>query len=300
MNALCLLILALGQAPADCPGLALLKSQVDTQRAGLQSVAFRFEGEMFMADEDPARKPPDLRLDSRFQGSAQYQSDGKANIVYYDQRTHGIQEIHRVQMVLRDGNYSEVTHSSERKLLFTPDQPIPGSAITLDQPLSPFRLYSVWLSQRLQMARLDDYECLGWETVGDRRCLKVALSLIGGQIRKVLWLDPERGMNILRSEQLKNGQLRARLVDVQLMEAKTPGGQVVWIPERGTFESFLRNGQIVPEPTARETYHILGESVTINPAIPDTAFVPASREDQILPDPDLPTSQDFDTRRRRF
>jgi hypothetical protein len=130
-----------------------------------------------------------------------------------------------------------------------------------------------------------EYECLGWEPIGGRRCLKMRIASRAARGEAPFqehsyWVDLDRSGNPVRYEYRIRGDLWARAEDIELERFSLPAEEAIWLPVRGFFRSFVsssqqaRDGRIAAtrKPTVEEDWRIVAGTVLINQGLPDRRF----------------------------
>ncbi len=133
------------------------------------------------------------------------------------------------------------------------------------------------------VANFQHYECLGWEDMAGRRCLKVrfASNFPPGQkpVRwEDFWVDLGRGGVPLRYEMFRQGNLWVRIEGFELARFPVAPDREVWLPIRGTYQTFLftsRPAEGPPKPNRpilEATLAVQPGSVRLNQGLSDERF----------------------------
>jgi hypothetical protein len=85
-------------------------------------------------------------------------------------------------------------------------------------------------------------------------------------------MDLERGGHVLREEYSRGGDLWYRIHDVKLEQFPLKGGEVIWFPMHGEFDSFVNGDRFLDHPVLHESYDIVRGSLVFNQSLPDARF----------------------------
>jgi hypothetical protein len=266
--------------------------------ASIRSYSCRFEGELVVnsSDGQEGQDTPGSGNRSIFQGTFSYRDDGSVALQIYQLETSGHSLPSRTEYLLRDRKLITIQQSPEQNT--QPHQSSAEKALlsSLDLPGSPMRLFMPWLCERLSLARVEDFEPLGWESIDGRRCYKFALN---SGSRWVVWVDVERGANPIRYERWRRDKLVCRSSTIRLISRRSDDGMEVWIPESGKIEWYSGREADDQSPQSIESYHLLPDSSRVNNAISDSTFAPAGPGDPRRPSLSVPLASDFESALRR-
>ncbi|RUL81428.1 hypothetical protein [Tautonia sociabilis] len=258
-----------------------LRALLLAAQADLRDVEFLYEGGLRkLQNLDYHRVPPENRSPTprgpdhvtAFQGKFAYRNETFAHLDHYLWDEDG--EARRRVSCL-PGDYEFQSRSFH--LGGGPDGPLasePGWIGDFFGSTLPLRLFiAPYLLSLLKQEAAFGYECVGWEPVDDRECLKI--QLFQGRNRSLLktfWIDLERQGHPLRYECKVAGQLLCRISDVTLEEVPTRDGKKVWLPIKSQYDHFCDLITYSDRPVIEETFGVVRGSLLINQDLPDSRF----------------------------
>jgi hypothetical protein len=134
----------------------------------------------------------------------------------------------------------------------------------------------------------------GFEEISGHRCIVVKFTFIlDNALMLRFWIDLERGGHALKYEMMQGKGVSMRAFNIKLEQFKDSHGQAVWIPVSGIWEAYgsidgTVDGKGRPvigsEPTNRETYVVLRESVRVNTGLKDDRFSVKYRAGTLITD----------------
>lgn len=255
---------------------------VNGPRSDLRSFTFVYEGEqgtvesILLDGSDPIASD---RL--QFQGTYAWRADGATLIDFYMHRVDKDVSYSRTTLAAIGGRASEVTRIPDEGHNPKPYTYNIGSA-AFSRPMSPDRYLYIKELQALNGRGDEEFKDRGWEDVSGHRCRKVEIltrgtAAKGGGAPLVsatdrLWIDMERGAYPLKVESMRGEDLWMRTV-IELKQFPDRDGQLVWLPADGVLDSFIKiDSSISKNPVVREVFHVVSDTVVINPTLPDKMF----------------------------
>ncbi len=162
----------------------------------------------------------------------------------------------------------------------------PGGPGSLARTDSPERIFFNWFFYRLASPAEHDCEVLGWDKVGDVRCVTLSLGMsrksdLGNLPRDTfriqLWVDLNRDAYPIRLEARQDGHLVYRTEVTNLHRLQLPNKSRLWFPMEGTTWTFegltARSGIVYTEkPVYEEHRRILLDTIKFNRKFPDGFF----------------------------
>jgi hypothetical protein len=249
--------------------------------AEIEDVSFLYEGGMYPLVPVPVRMAnghSENYQGQTFQGFYAFRSDGATLLDVFDETigvvgtlNHQTNTMLLDKLVIADQNVDQdEVHVNKRKRAIG----------VLNQPNSPERIFCFWFLRTIGDPAARAYEYQGWEDVDGQRCLRVELNEVTtaragsrNRARIRFWIDLERGGHPLRVEYLRGDKLRGRTSNIKLKQFKTEDAKVVWMPDSGQNESFLKSAaQYSDTPIFRETYEVVNGTMEINHGLKDTQF----------------------------
>jgi hypothetical protein len=289
---LALVFVVCGLAWADQePDVEGLANIMEGLHGSLTDVEFVYEGNVGHPDRQGTLDTPT----TVFQGTFAYRNDECAHVDLFVNKIGEGERLLRKVAALSKGQLDEIS--------FVPDGAVvsgrgaqPGGLPSLDRSESPLRIFQVpRLLQLLRdtggvrtLGRLR-YECLGWEEIEGRRCLKIRF--VRGNAKEgsnkftayVYWLDMERGGNPIQYHDIANGVIWLFADRIELLRVSLPDGQPYWLPLRGRAGSYVDVDALLKTggsknlvgaryPTYLENFNIVMETIKVNQGLPDSRF----------------------------
>jgi len=212
-----------------------------------------------------------------YQGSYSFRHDGATLLDVIEQPLRADRALTNTTHFMLHGKL----HSSSKILDVITTDPIvsKGGPGALNQPGSPERFLLLWFLQTLETPADYSYECLGWEALRDRRCLKIKLDSSKDQAfdKKwffLFWLDVERGCHPLKVEFRHNAELRYVTEDIVLTMVEAQDGTELWLPTRAKTTTYSKGS-----PAFVESYSLVNGSLQLNRNMGDEQFSAKARYD---------------------
>jgi hypothetical protein len=261
---------------------------VKERTAPLKSLAFHYEGEMRWTGPRDLIKDPD-EFAEQFQGAYVYRADGAVYNDFYQTRPLVNSSVGRHRTATLRGRLQKLSEDFEPK----PGRPRNvmlddrGTIENLDNMNSPHPLFMSWFWAYAGQHLARRYRFEGWEEVGGRNCLRVAIVRFGGDPAKEpsfrrYWVDVERNAQVLRMEYAGEGRVGHRIEGIVLMPFPLPDASKYWMPTRCRSLSFQFDARLFDKPVFERTYNAVIRSVHLNRELPDALF--SLRRAQALPD----------------
>jgi len=212
-----------------------------------------------------------------YQGSYSFRHDGATSLDVIEQPLRADRPLtNTIHFLFREKYYGRT------KILdtITTDPVVStGGPGALNRPNSPERFLLLWFLQTLETPADYSYECLGWERVRDRTCLKIKLDSCKNLAFDmkwffILWLDVERGCHPLKVEFRHNGDLRYVTDDIVLTNVEAAEGVEVWLPTRAKTTTYSKGS-----PAYVESYSVVNGSIQLNRNMGDEQFSAKARHD---------------------
>lgn len=200
-------------------------------------------------------------------------SDGASHLDLYEKALAEGQTFIRTTMALRNGEVTTIRSVPDSSLPAPGPQVDIGGPGSLDVDGSPERFVRLYFFRRLidhpVPFRLTDE---GWDEVEGRRCLRVKLEEFPGIDAWDLWIDVERGGNVLQADYHRDNLHWLRIHSVRLQAFDQSGGEAIWFPVHAVYDTYLSGYHSKDHPVLRETYDIVQGSLALNRGLRDERF----------------------------
>ncbi len=256
-------------------------------REKLSDVEFVYEGSLkqlrnpdFEKVPKRFRNPHPLGPDDamRFQGRFAYRRDGRAHLDLYTWQAPGEHPVTRnVACLIGDGKvHLQTFHPGGGPL--GPALSEPGGISYFLGGYRPWHFdVFPWLVSLLSDSGHYEYEFVGWEDLGGRRCLAVRLQDLAKVYINEFWIDLERHGNVLRFDEVVRGKRISQAIDVDLVQVSDARGEIFWLPTRGRYVCFQDLWTLLDEPVTEETFGIIQGTLLINRGLRNDRFMLAYR-----------------------
>lgn len=268
------------------PTAEALLEIVDSAQAEFDDIAFVYEGGSKSLHPRPSRPGIPAPDSPDFQGVFAYRTTDNScheyKFLYFDD---GSPPSIALASLLGEGMTRETIRTAGVSGN-APVQTTRGGILAWDRPKVPFRFFHRPMF-RLKLSfsipsegwPVPDrhYSCMGWETIDDRRVLKVRLDLSRDpqpepQDFSLYWIDLERGAHPVRFENYMNGRLRNRVDSIPLAQFPARGDREVWFPVAAREFSYLGENGISDEPQIEARYQVVAGTVRLDQGLSDRRF----------------------------
>ncbi len=301
------LLLVLGQVSAgeaDRTEADRLISLIKGLHSPIEDVSFTFEGALwYVGPKQPEKSKMHARDDgliTRHQGTYSYRNDGATRLDLYRRGFEIDHLMVRSRKTLLNGRYEQLEIAPDMSRSRQPRNPLswPGNGSSLDTTESPHRILYLWFFHLVPTHDPLQVKVLGTEMVDGHRCTKLFFDLDPDSgpksfLNMFLWVDLQRGGHVLKFDRYQKSNLAMQLTDVELQEFHSHDKTPIWLPIRGTVNTFRFGEKYYPEPTFRETYDVMPDSVRLNMGLKDHLFSAAY-------DQDATTSTGIDQEKKEF
>ena len=277
-----ILTAAIGWRDTDAPlDGSQLSRVLQACQAPIQDYELVIEGQQNLLRETQGEFPGEFVRSRNFRFQTNYAYRCEDGATYFEVYRHYFdpkQPPTRSIFAILNHRLSEVHMAADRQALKPMPVESPGGPGANKDPGTAERIVYLWFWRRLiDRPSVEGYEFEGWEDIDGHRCLRASFSAMRSRglsptsVRR-FWFDLQRGGHVLKYESVHGDKVGSRAYNIELAQFSLPGGQQVWFPVRGVFDTHTWKGEIVSEPTLRETYTVVAGSLVFNQGLRDERF----------------------------
>lgn len=271
----CAVVLGVG----DEPDRSVLTGLLEAAYAPTRDVTFEYEGRMiFPQGGESELHDVNGRFDD-YSGVIATRGDGAVSVDIYHRFWKRRPEIVRETIAILGQRCELYMRTVDQR--GASGQIVPAHYSRAQVSGSMFRVS--FANELLALLRSDLWSVAREEgEVSGRRCIVVTFTFVNNDNFVCrFWIDFERGGHAVKYEMLQGNSVSQRAFDIGLERFKDSQGHEVWLPVSGTWEAYgaidgSKDGEGRPvigsEPTNRETYVVLPESVRVNTGLKDERF----------------------------